>query len=376
MHINNFMAILDDLGAEFFTGVPDSLLSSFTDFIMNKHGISRYHVVAANEGAAVGLAAGHYLATGKPAVVYMQNSGIGNTINPICSLLHKKVYGVPVIFVVGWRGEPGTKDEPQHVFQGEVTLSLLECMDIPYVVVSKDIVDLSAYVAKFKEHLQNGESIAFVIRKSALVNDEKVEYTSDAELCREQVLAHIIDNSNSNDVFVCTTGKLSREIFEIREQKGMGHGQDFLTVGSMGHSLMIAYGIVLAKPEKRVFCLDGDGAMLMHLGSLAIVGVANPKNLIHVVINNGAHETVGGIPTVATSINFSEIAPRLGYCHAFRIETEAELLQMMDRLIGLEGAVFIEVICNLLSRENLGRPTTTPEKNKNDLMEFLSGGAK
>jgi len=345
---------------------------------MNKHGISRYHVVAANEGAAVGLAAGHYLATGKPAVVYMQNSGIGNAINPICSLLHKKVYGVPVIFVVGWRGEPGTKDEPQHVFQGEVTLSLLECMDIPYIVVSKDTVDLSAYVEKFKEHLQNGESIAFVIRKSALVNDEKVEYTSDAELCREQVLTHIIDNSNGNDVFVCTTGKLSREIFEIREQKGMGHGQDFLTVGSMGHSLMIAYGIALAKPEKRIFCLDGDGAILMHLGSLAVLGAANPKNLVHVVINNGAHETVGGIPTVAININFSEVASKLGYCHIFRVETELDLQQTMDKLTEteLKGAVFVEIICNLQSRADLGRPTTTPEQNKNDLIKFLLGGAE
>jgi len=372
MHIKKFMSALDALGADFFTGVPDSLLSAFMDYIMAEHGVSQKHVVAANEGAAVGLAAGHYLATGRPAVVYMQNSGIGNATNPICSLLHEKVYALPVIFVIGWRGEPGTKDEPQHVFQGEVTLDQIECMGIPYCVVSKDTEDLSKTVADFKTHIKNGQSVAFVIRKSALENGKKIKYESDAELSREQILNMVIEHSGDNDVFVCTTGKLSREVFEIREQRGMGHSQDFLTVGSMGHSLMIAYGIALAKPDKRVICLDGDGAVLMHLGSLGIVGTANPKNLVHMVINNGAHETVGGVPTVAQSINFSEVAASLGYKHSSRVENEAELLSLLDSGINAQdGAVFVEIICNLESRADLGRPTTTPVQNKNDLMTFL-----
>jgi len=372
MQIKDFMSALDVLNADFYTGVPDSLLSPFTDFLMNRYGVSSKHIVTANEGAAVGLATGHYLATGKPAVVYMQNSGIGNAINPICSLLHQKVYAVPVIFVIGWRGEPNTKDEPQHVFQGEVTLAQLDCMEIPHFIISKDTTDLTGCVDEFKSHIKNGQSVAFVIRKDALENDEKMKYASKAELSREQVLNRVIDHASINDVFVCTTGKLSREVFEIREQKGMGHNQDFLTVGSMGHSLMIAYGIALAKPQKRVYCLDGDGAVLMHMGSLGVVGVTNPTNLVHIVINNGAHETVGGVPTVAANIKFSEVAAALGYRHCFRIENESDLLLVLPKIDGQEGAIFVEVICNLKSRKDLGRPTTAPVQNKNDLMAFLS----
>ena len=373
MHIKDFMSVINQLEASFFTGVPDSLLAPFIDDVMKKYGVSSNHVVAANEGGAVGLAAGHYLATGKPAVVYMQNSGIGNAINPICSLLHRKVYGIPAIFVIGWRGEPKTKDEPQHIFQGEVTLTQLESLEIPYVIVSKDTTtkELNMWVKEFKEHIGNGQSVAFVIRKSALINEEKVKYNSHAELSREYVLEQMIEHSEENDIFVCTTGKLSREIFEIREQKQMGHGQDFLTVGAMGHSLMIAYGIALAKPEKRVFCLDGDGAALMHLGSLGVVGVANQQNLIHMVINNGSHETVGGVPTVGKNISFSEVATALGYGHSFRVEGKEELLLLLNQRCEWTDSVFVEVICNLKSRENLGRPTTTPIQNKNELMAFL-----
>ena len=384
MQVANFIKVLDSLGGNFYAGVPDSLLSPFTDYIIDTFGVSQKHVVTANEGAAVGLAAGHYLATGHPAVVYMQNSGLGNAVNPICSLLHQKVYKIPTILVIGWRGEPGTKDEPQHIFQGECTLSLLECMEIPYVVISKDNDTLSTddlSINEFRGHIENGQTVAFVISKDALKNGNKVKFSSDAELSREKVLDIIAEESGADDVFVCTTGKLSREMFELREQKGTGHGQDFLTVGSMGHSLMIAYGISLSKPNKRVFCLDGDGAVLMHMGSLAIVGANNPPNIVHVVINNGAHETVGGIPTVASHIKLSDVAASLGYEHTFCIATEAELKDALSRLANLSGAVFIEVICNLHSRYELGRPTSTPIQNKNDFMKFLAqdtngGGAK
>ena len=374
MRIEDFMSVLDQLEASFFTGVPDSLLSPFIDFIMMKYGISSKHVVVANEGGAVGLAAGHYLATGKPGVVYMQNSGIGNAVNPICSLLHQKVYEIPVIFVVGWRGEPGTKDEPQHIFQGEVTIAQLESLEIPTVVVCEDTTRevLDTWVTKFREHLHKGKSVAFVIRKSALVNEKKMKYTSEAKLLREDVLEKIIEYSDTSDVFVCTTGKLSREVFEIREKKQMGHSQDFLTVGAMGHSLMIAYGIAIAKPKKRVFCLDGDGAVLMHLGGLAVVGVANQQNLVHIVINNGAHETVGGVPTVVTDLCLRDVATNLGYQNSFRVEREEELRHFFSQINEQSGSIFVEIMCNLESRKDLGRPTTTPIQNKKELMEFLT----
>jgi len=373
MDAHVFLDLLESMGGDFFTGVPDSLLSPFIDAIMSRHGISDNHIVCANEGASVGLAAGHYLATAKPAVIYMQNSGIGNVINPICSLLHKKVYSIPAIFVIGWRGEPGVKDEPQHVFQGEVTLSLLECLQIPYIVISKDTGDVSAAIETFMSHINNARPVAFVIKKDALSIDKKMKYSSKAVLSREDALKIILSATQSdNSVYVCTTGKLSREVFEIREQQGEGHKQDFLTVGSMGHSLMIAYGIALSKPDKRVFCLDGDGAVLMHMGSMAVVSVHHPKNLIHVVINNGAHETVGGLPTVATQLDLYKTAKALGYSHTCQVSTSEELSVALSNIS--EGPTFIEIMCNLVSRKDLGRPTTTPIQNKNDLMAYLATG--
>jgi len=371
-----FLDILEDLGDAFYTGVPDSLLSPLIDAVMESYGVSNKHIVAANEGAAVGLAAGHYLATSRPAVVYMQNSGIGNAVNPICSLLHKKVYSIPVVFVVGWRGEPGVKDEPQHVFQGEATLPLLDCLEIPYVIVSKETSVLSDTIESFREHIKNGRSVAFVVRKGALSNDIKMKYTSDATMSREEALEAVL--ANTGDVpgatFVCSTGKLSREVFEIRERLGEGHCRDFLTVGSMGHSLMVAYGIALAKPAKRVFCLDGDGAVLMHMGSSAVVGANKPKNLIHVVINNGAHETVGGLPTVCNRTCLSETARTLGYRQVAKVAALTELTDALNAVNDAEGPAFVEVMCNLASRADLGRPTSTPVENRNELMAYLTEG--
>jgi phosphonopyruvate decarboxylase len=370
-----FLSAMESLGVSFYTGVPDSLISAFIDLIIKRHGISSKHIIAANEGAAVGLAAGHYLATSKPALVYMQNSGIGNTVNPIGSLLHENVYAIPVVFVIGWRGEPGVKDEPQHVFQGRATLSMLDCLEIPYAVISSETDEntLSEHIDGFKKHLESGRSVAFVIRKDALAGGDKPEYTSTAKLSRENALRMIFSSSDSSDIFVCSTGKLSREVFEIREQEKTGHSRDFLTVGSMGHSLMIAYGIALEKPEKKIFCLDGDGAALMHMGSLAVVGVNNPKNLVHIVINNGAHESVGCMPAVTSVINLCEVASALGYRHSFRVATEDECLSALSKIKNLDGAVFLEIMCNLESRSDLGRPTTSPIQNKNDFMASLRG---
>ena len=379
MNIEKFFSALNELGGEFYTGVPDSLLGPFIDGIVDRYGISGQHIVAANEGAAVGLAAGHYLATSRPAVVYMQNSGLGNAVNPICSLLHRKVSCIPAIFVIGWRGEPGVKDEPQHIFQGEITLALLDCLEIPYFVISKDTDDIGSAVTKFKECLDSGQSVAFVIRKDGLSNSNKVSYKSgnDSSLSREDALKTILSATDSDDsIYVCSTGKLSREVFEIREQKAEGHERDFLTVGAMGHSLMIAYGIALNKPEKRVYCLDGDGAVIMHMGSLAVAGAHGVKNLVHVVINNGAHETVGGLQTVGGSFEMFKTAQTLGYSKAFRAKDDSELREVLEASRNMEGPIFIEVLCNLASRANLGRPGTTPKQNRDELMTFLSGGVK
>ncbi|MGI6004418.1 MAG: phosphonopyruvate decarboxylase [Christensenellales bacterium] len=376
MDAKRFIEGLNTLGADFFTGVPDSLLSPFCNAIMHECGVCPdKHVVAANEGAAAALAAGYYLATGKPAVIYMQNSGIGNAVNPICSLLNDQVYAIPAIFVVGWRGEPGVKDEPQHVYQGEVTLRMLDCLGIAYAVVSKESTeeDFRRMLEGFAPILQSGRQVAFVVRKGALETSVKMQYTSDAPMTREYIVKTVADHAGQRDVFVCTTGKLSREMFEIRENSGQGHEKDFLTVGSMGHSVMIAMGIAAQKPERKVYCLDGDGAVLMHMGSLAVAGMHKVANLVHLVVNNGAHETVGGLPTVAGGLKLSAVAQALGYCQVYRAQNEAELTHALESAAKDEGPVFIEAVSDLFSRDDLGRPTTTPRQNKAALMDYLEG---
>lgn len=310
-------------------------------------------------------------------MVYLQNSGIGNTVNPVASLLNEAVYAIPALFVVGWRGEPGVKDEPQHVFQGEITLPLMECLDIKTVVLSKETTDeefdtaLAAFILEFSE----GRSAAFVVRKGALEAGETCAYANDYPMTRESIVNAIIDATVGDDVIVSTTGKLSRELFEAREARGQGHGADFLTVGSMGHSSMIGLGVALEKPERRVWVLDGDGAVLMHAGSLAVLGATKPKNLVHVVVNNEAHESVGGMPTVAGSIDLVGMARSFGYVQVFSAKDEAELDRVLEQLGSLGGAgpVFVEVKASIGARDDLGRPTTTPQENKQAFMRHVAG---
>ena len=358
----------------FFTGVPDSQLKSLCNMLMAKHGICKEHIIAANEGNATALAAGYHLATGKIPVVYLQNSGIGNIINPVASLLNDKVYGIPCIFIVGWRGEPGTKDEPQHIFQGEVTLKLLEDMDIASMVIGKETTeaDVDAQMAMWQSRLDSGKSVAFVVEKGALSFDESVDYHNDNTLLREDIIRHITDVSQ-DDVIVSTTGKASRELFEIRETKGETHERDFLTVGSMGHSSSIALGIALNKPQTRVWCIDGDGAVLMHMGAMAVIGSNHPTNLIHVVINNGAHESVGGMPTVAGQINLVQIARGCGYPKAISVSDFGQLDMALHEARTGGELTLIEVKAAIGARDDLGRPTTTAKENKENFMKYLKG---
>lgn len=364
---------MEAMGIDFYTGVPDSQLKAFCDTLMERYGIGKQHVIAANEGAAVGLAAGHYLATSSPAVVYMQNSGIGNAVNPICSLLNDKVYAIPTLFIVGWRGEPNVHDEPQHVFQGEITIELLDCLNIKNFVIDKNTTDemLKEYFSQIKDEFKLGHQCALVIKKGGLTTDVKVKYQNENKMSREQIVNLIIDNTDSKDIFVSTTGKLSRELFEAREHRQQGHSRDFLTVGSMGHASMIAMGIARNKTDRRVFCLDGDGAVIMHMGSLAVAGTEHLSNLVHVIIDNGAHETVGGLPTVGSEIDYVSLAKACGYENVYTAEDEAGLMDIFNKLKNINGAAFVIVKANLDSREDLGRPTTTPIENKEAFMEFL-----
>ena len=368
MRVEEFVEII---GAEFYTGVPDSQLKAFCDYLYKKHGISDRHIIAANEGNAVGLAAGYYLATGKIPVVYMQNSGIGNTVNPVVSLLNDKVYAIPCIFVIGWRGEPGTHDEPQHIYQGEITLELLKTVDIQTFIVDRKTTEeeLEQAMLTFKTCLSKGKSVAFIIRKGAFEYIEKVNYQNHYSMSREEIIEDILEVSGEDPV-VSTTGKASRELFEIRERRNQGHQYDFLTVGSMGHSSSIAQAIAMFKPQKRVWCIDGDGAALMHMGSLALAGSNNIKNLVHILINNGAHETVGGMPTVAATLDWVGLATACGYDYAVSVSQPEELKSELNKVREREGTILIEVKAALGAREDLGRPTTTPIENR---LQFMKG---
>ena len=375
MNVETFVRILD---ADFFTGVPDSQLKALCNYLMHTYGIDpRHHIIAANEGNCTALAAGYHLATGKVPVVYMQNSGEGNIINPVASLLNDKVYAIPVIFVVGWRGEPGVHDEPQHIYQGEVTVKLLEDMDIRTFVIGKETTDdeVKNAMAEFRKILAEGKDVAFVIRKGALSYDQKVVYANRNTMKREEIIRHIVAVSGE-DPIVSTTGKASRELFEIREANGQSHKYDFLTVGSMGHSSSIALGVALNKPEKRIWCIDGDGAVLMHMGAMAVIGANKPQNLIHVVINNGAHETVGGMPTVAEQTDFVAIAKACGYPNAVSVDTFDKLDEALQAAKSRDELSMIEVKCSIGARDDLGRPTTTALENKQNFMANLKSNGR
>lgn len=360
-------------GFEFFAGVPDSQLKALCSFLMDRYGLDpAHHVIAANEGNAAALAAGYHLATGKTPVVYLQNSGLGNLVNPVASLLNEKVYGIPCLFLVGWRGEPGVHDEPQHVFQGEITLSLLDDLDIPAFVIDKTTAQeqvegkLAEYLALFAQ----GKQAAFVVRKGALEYSGKTVYRNAHPMSREEAIGCILGASGEDPV-VSTTGKASREVYELREARGQGHEHDFLTVGSMGHSSSIALGIALQKADRRVWCLDGDGAALMHLGAMAVIGAKGPANLIHVVLNNEAHESVGGMPTVAGRVDLCAIARACGYPDVFCVDSPSGLDRALQAAKAAHRLTFLEVKCALGARADLGRPAAAPQQNKAAFMENL-----
>jgi len=364
------------VGVDFYTGVPDSQLKALCNFLMDEYGIDpARHIIAANEGNAVALAAGYHLATGKTPVVYMQNSGLGNVVNPVASLLNEKVYGIPCLFIVGWRGEPGVHDEPQHIFQGEITLPLMKDLDIPAFVIDKDTTE-EQIAAKMEEYcalFAQGRQAAFVVRKGGLTYEGKPVYGNSYSMAREAAIELIL-RAAGEDIIVSTTGKASREVYELREAVGQGHRRDFLTVGSMGHSSSIALGIALQKPDKRIWCLDGDGAALMHLGAMAIIGANRPTNFIHIVLNNEAHESVGGLPTVAGSLDLPAIARACGYPGAVSVDSPDALDRILMATKTAHQLAFLEVKCALGARNNLGRPTTTAWENKAAFMTAL--GAK
>ena len=371
----SFYETLSACGIDFFTGVPDSLLKNLCAYITD-HADGDHHIIAANEGGAMGLAAGHYLATGRIAAVYLQNSGEGNIINPLASLTDPDVYGIPVLLIIGWRGQPGVHDEPQHTKQGKVTTDLLDVMGVEYAVLAKDEAKALEQVREAAARMRaTSRSYALVVEKDTFEGYVQSSQTEAPQfpMSREEAVRTVAAAAGETDVIVSTTGMISRELFEYRAAEGQSHRQDFLTVGSMGHASQIALGIALEKPERRVWCFDGDGAAIMHMGSLAIVASKAPANFIHIVFNNGAHDSVGGQPTVGLKIDLPAVARAVGYKSASSVADRSGLEAVLAEAVKQQGPAFIEIKVRKGNRKDLGRPTTTPAQNKAAFMDFLEG---
>ncbi|UVT19461.1 MAG: phosphonopyruvate decarboxylase [Nitrospira sp.] len=367
-----FIECLKENGVEFFTGVPDSLLKEFCACIAHTSRTDR-HIIAANEGGAVALALGYHLATRNVPLVYLQNSGLGNVINPLLSLVDGEVYSIPLLFVIGWRGEPGFHDEPQHKKQGRVMLPMLEAMEIPVSVLGPELDHAGTIVKDALTYVRKTSTpFALIIKQGTFGSfvAPRIERT-EFPLTREEAIQQVIDALEERDVVISTTGMPSREVYEYRSKRGDGHHRDFLTVGGMGHASQIALGIALQRPERSVYCLDGDGALLMHMGALALNGTLKPRNLKHIILNNGAHDSVGGQPTVARDVDILGIARAASYEQVFRAQTKQELQSCLEELKRSIGPSLLEVCVRRGARKDLGRPATTPVQNKKAFMEFI-----
>lgn len=379
MDVREFLGEVEDvLGVDAYFGVPDSTLAALSGDLCERLGLVGRHVIAANEGGAVGLAAGHYLATGRPAMVYMQNSGIGNATNPACSLIHPDVYGIPVLFVVGWRGGPGVSDEPQHVFQGRHSIEALGAMGLSTHVLSADTTrdGLRMMLREVAGAFSRGESACILVRRGALTGRTLAGAGNGFLMSREQAIEAIVSHVPADAAVVSTTGMASRELFEVRERLGQSHDQDFLVVGSMGHASMIGLGIALAQPERRVVVLDGDGAALMHMGAMAVLAGQNVGNLVHVVLDNRSHESVGGVPTASSNVDWAGLARSVGYGDCIDVFTDGELHAALDDVMSRDldcGPAFLAVHVASGSRGDLGRPSMGPHEARECFMAHLGG---
>lgn len=367
-----FVNTLMKHGIEFYAGVPDSLLKNLCAYITDNLSPAR-HIITANEGGAIGIAAGYHLATGLIPVVYMQNSGEGNIINPLASLTDREVYNIPILLVIGWRGRPGEHDEPQHVKQGKVTIGLLNVMGVNYSILPKDEGTASKVIGNAVDYMKStGESYAIVVEKNTFdaydVHDIK---ENNLTLSREQAIQTVVARIEDNACIVSSTGMISRELFEVRTSSNHGHERDFLTVGSMGHASQIALGVSIEKPNRRVYCFDGDGAVIMHMGNMAIIGDMSPRNFVHVVFNNGAHDSVGGQPTVGLKIDLCAIAKAVGYQAAFSTDSLDSLSEVLDTIKSIDGPIFLQICVKKGNRCNLGRPSISPVQNKEAFMNYI-----
>ena len=367
---SKFYRLLLAKSFDFFVGVPDSLLKSFCAYVNDKSSREQ-HIIAANEGNAIAIAAGYFMAKRKVPVVYMQNSGLGNTINPLISLAGSEVYSIPMILMIGWRGEPGIRDEPQHQKQGSVTEEQLKILDIDYYIMDSD-TNIEELVENVSLAINRKSSpVAILVKKNSFSSykPKKLQNKTNA-ITREKAIDQIVSLSADDDILISTTGKSSRELYEIRGKKSDVQ-KDFLTVGSMGHASSIALGVSIVKRDRKIICLDGDGALLMHMGALPIIGSISPSNFLHIILNNFSHESVGGQATVASIMDFQKLSEASNYKNYRKAKNIKELDRAWHKINYLDGPSMLEIIIESSSREDLGRPTSSPIKNKESFMQFL-----
>ncbi len=374
MNTTDVIQAIKNIGINRFIGVPDSVLKPLCDD-WNRNESDDTHIVTVNEGAAVALAAGYYLGSEEISCVYMQNSGMGNALNPIASLIHQRVYDIPMLFLIGYRGEPGIKDEPQHVFQGEITLPLLDLLEIEYALLDEhtSAKQWQDMVKRASISLQAHRQFAIVIRKGALSSDESYHFENGFDLKREQVIESILKQTQENDVIITTTGKISREAYEVSERLYGNHDRLFLTVGSMGHASMIALGVAQSNPQRKVYCIDGDGAALMHMGSMNTIAYHAGTNFVHIILNNQAHESVGGMPTLCGARDFAQSAKVFGYNHTYSVKDHDALGDVLHQIQAQDGPILVEVKVALGSRADLGRPKESACANKESFMHYMKG---
>jgi phosphonopyruvate decarboxylase len=370
--VERYFTVFKRNNIDYFVGIPDSSLKSFVSFAIDNIDEDN-HIIAANEGACIAISAGYHIATNKIPLVYFQNSGLGNTVNPLLSLADKEVYKIPMLLFIGWRGEPHKKDEPQHIKQGQVTLSMLDSMGISYEVIDDNEDDAISKTSEVISSIKNTGIPHAIVARKGIFTPYRSKYSArnSFTMSREDALKIVVGMLNESDIIVSTTGKLSRELFEYRESAGQSHKNDFLTVGSMGYASSIAYGIAREKQNRNIYCFDGDGAALMHLGALSNIGNSQLENIKHIIFNNGAHESVGGQETLGYKVDFCSLALACGYRHSHTVDNAIDLVSAVNDLKSTNCVSMLEIKVGLNSRKNLGRPTITPIDNKIALMSNL-----
>jgi len=370
-----FYRLLKEEGVEFVTGVPDTLLNDFC-LGLDAEWPSPRHVLAANEGNAIALASGYHLATGTIPLVYMQNSGMGNAMNPLISLVDTAVYSIPMVLLIGWRGEPGTTDWPQHQRQGELTPVLLDDLSIPYRVLNPDeheVAELARWAVRTAR--DTGRATALLVRKSVLEKKEKAGFDAASQVytvSREEAIDTLLACAPDNSLFVATTGRATRELHALRDIRGEGHDADFLNVGAMGHALSIAAGLAIGSPDRQIICIDGDAAALMHMGSLPVTAQLPVSNLLHVVMNNGVHESVGGQSTVAMKADLTEIARHAGYkTVGIAVHTRETFAKAIGQLVQEKGPKFLEMRIRKGMRSEMPILKIAPKELKSSITKMI-----